>query len=313
MTAREVQGRGCVVVGFDHHAQPARLLTIAAEEAERRGTELAIVTILPQPHDPTQSLPNLRRDQDRAQATALQHVHEAAVKLHPVYPSLPMTTYALTESEVSSNREPLLWAALLVIGTHGHLGRQTVAAGSISRLLLAGSRCPILVVPDEVAPPLTVSVDAAPLIVVGVGDHPADAAVVSAAYAESVGRGCEVLLLHAYDLRPGESARAGLDRARKVLDGYTAQAPAGTRVSVVVTEGEPVEALFRLAAGACLLVIGGRTGSLSGLVRESVSQAVLESVPCPVLAVPRDLSAGPPAPISGLILDSADPDREPAL
>ena len=311
MSQREVQGRGCVVVGFDNHAHSARLLSVAADEAERRSAELAVVTLLPEPHDPTLSILDLRRDQRRAQATALQQVHEAAVVLHPTYPQLPVTTYCLTESEVSSNREPLLWAALLVIGTHGQVGRQTVSAQSVSRLLLAGSRCPILVIPDDAPTPSAVRPDESRLILVGVGDHPADAAVVRAAYAESVGRGCEVLLLHAYGLRAGESAEQGLARARKVLAGYSAQAPAGTKVSVVVTEGEPVEALFRLAAGATLLVIGGRTGSLSGLVRESVSRAVLESVPCPVLAVPRDLTAGPPAPIAGLILEAAN-DHEPA-
>lgn len=73
----------------------------------------------------------------------------------------------------------------------------------------------------------------------------------------------------------------------------------------------PAAALLRLAADATLLVIGGRTGAPSGLVTGSVSDAVLEAVPCPVLAVPRDLAQTRPGPLTGLRLSEVD-EREPA-
>jgi nucleotide-binding universal stress UspA family protein len=62
------------------------------------------------------------------------------------------------------------------------------------------------------------------------------------------------------------------------------------QVRITVTGEEPAAALLR--AGAAVLVVGGRRGALSGLVRDSVSRAVLAGAHCPVLAIPRDIDAG---------------------
>jgi nucleotide-binding universal stress UspA family protein len=310
MSEGESRGRDYVVVGLDNHRQPAGLLEVAADEAERRGTELAIVTVV-RPHpDPELSFVGLRHEQQREEATALQNLHAATVALHSSRPQLSVTTYCLGDAEVGPNREPMLWAQLLVIGTHGAYGRQALAMGSVSQLLLSSSRCPILVVPD--VPPATplAGPSEPPMVLIGVSEHPTDAAVVRAGYAESVRRGCDVSLVHAYSLRAGETPQKGRERARAVLAGFVAQAPAGTGVHVEVTEEEPAAALVRLAAGATVLVIGGRTGSLSGLIRESVSRAVFEAAPCPVLALPRNLT-GPPGPLTGLSLAPAG-DHAPA-
>jgi nucleotide-binding universal stress UspA family protein len=70
--------------------------------------------------------------------------------------------------------------------------------------------------------------------------------------------------------------------------------PASLRARTAAT------ALLVSTVTATLLVIGGRTGALSGLVRGSVSRALMEAVPCPVLAVPRNVTSsdGPPATIT---------------
>jgi nucleotide-binding universal stress UspA family protein len=116
-----------------------------------------------------------------------------------------------------------------------------------------------------------------------------------------------VLLVHAYALRLGEMTDQGRDRTRNILAPFVASAPRGLPVSVLVTEDEPVAALSRLAAGSSLLVIGGRTGPLSRRPGASIGQAVLEALPCPVLAVPRHLGAAPAGPLTGLPLVSAVP------
>jgi len=294
----------CVVVGLEDGGQPAGTLMAAADEAERRGVGLAIVTVLRHRLEPGLSIQGFRHDQQRAQATALQDLHAASASLHPSHPRLSVTTYCLGESEIAPDREPLSSGELLVIGTHASLGRQALALESAGCLLLQNSRGPILVVPDHLHPATEVRPGKPPMILVGVSEHPSDIAVVRAAYAGSVGRGCEVLLLHAYSRREGESGQQGRDRAQVLLDGFAAMAPAGTRVSVALIEDDPAAALFRLATEATLLVIGGRSGPAAALVRGSVSHAVLAAVPCPVLAVPRDLTAGPPAPLTGLTLVS---------
>ena len=290
MNERESRGRGCVVVGLDSHGEPAGGLLAAADEAERRAADLAVVTVLRPNRDPGLNIQGLRRDELLAEALTLQNLHAVTASLHSSHPGLSVTTYCLIEDDVQPTREPLLGAELLVLGTQDRYGRQALVLGSVSRLLLTSSNCPVLVVPDSPAARLG-RPDEPPLIVVGVSEHPADAAVVRAAYAESIGRDCEVLLVHAYSARAGETPELARERAHSVLAEFVGQAPAETRVSVAVVDDEAVPSLLRLAKDATVLVLGGRTGALSGLVRGSVSRALMEAVPCPVLAVPRNVTS----------------------
>jgi nucleotide-binding universal stress UspA family protein len=303
MSTPENQGRGCVIVGLDEHGHPAGTLLAAADEAQRRGTELAVITVVRPNRDPGLNPFGLHREQHLAEATALQGLHEAAAVVRARHPGLSVTTYCLNEHEVGPNREPLLWAELLVIGTRDRYDRQALVLGSVSWLLLNNARCPVLVVPDR--HPQHRGTEPPPILV-GVSEHPADAAVVRAAYAASTGHACEVILLHAYSSRHGETPEQARNRAQTVLNRYLEQAPAGTRVSVAVVEDEPTAALLRLAADAQLLVIGGRTGALSGLIQGSVSHAVLETVPCSVLAVPRHLAESRPGPLTGFTVATSD-------
>jgi hypothetical protein len=145
MSQRESGGRGYVVVALENENQPSGVIAAAADEAERRNSDLAIVTVL-RPHlDPESGVLGMRHDQQRAQATALQALHEAAVSVHPSHPGLSVTTYCLGDGEVGPNREPLLWAELLVVGPQQHGGSPGTPV-TISRLLLDSSRCPVLTV-----------------------------------------------------------------------------------------------------------------------------------------------------------------------
>lgn len=302
-----VDGRGCVVVGLDAGRQPAGTLTVAADEAVRRGLTLAVVTVLRQRMDPGLSLPQTLREQHWAEAIAVQELHAAAASVRASHPRLSVTTYCLGASEAAADREPLNTAEIVVVGTHGRRGHQAVIRTSTGGLLLRGSRCPVLVIPADQPVPTAAGRGARALVLVGVGEHPADVAVVRTGYAEAVSRGCGVLLVHAYALRLGEIPDQGRDRSRDMLAELVALAPPGLPVSVLVTEGEPVAALSRLAARSALLVIGGRTGPRSRRSGPSVSATLLEALPCPVLAVPRQLTAGPAGPLTGLALVQAVP------
>jgi nucleotide-binding universal stress UspA family protein len=306
MSTPENPGRRCIVVGLDEHGQPTASLTYAAHEAHRRGSELAIVTVLRPKPDPSLNPFGLQREEARAQAGALQGLHAAAAMLQASHPQLNVSTYCLGEGEVGPNREPLLWAELLVIGTEDRYGRQSLRLGSVSRLLLHNSRCPVLVVPDRPAARPHHRPDARTLIVAGVSEHPADAAVVHAAYAAGTGSNCEIVLLHSYSPRDQEAPEHARERAKHLFTDYLTHAPAGTPVSIALSQEKPATALLGLAREASLLVIGGRTGALSGLVTGSVSHAILETVPCPVLAIPRHLAQSRPGPLSGLHVDAVD-------
>ena len=59
---------------------------------------------------------------------------------------------------------------------------------------------------------------------------------------------------------------------------------------MLLTQDMAARALIRLAAGATLLVIGTRPGSLSGLTWGSVGRDILAALPCPMLVIPRNLA-----------------------
>ena len=135
MNAFESRGRGYVIVGLDRDAQPTRPLTMAADEAQRRGAELAVVTILRPNLDPELSIHELRQEEHRTETAALQNLHRVTASLRSSHPQVRVTTYCLGEGEVGPNREPLLWAQLLVIGTQDRYDRQ--ASSTPAHLLTA--------------------------------------------------------------------------------------------------------------------------------------------------------------------------------
>jgi nucleotide-binding universal stress UspA family protein len=65
-------------------------------------------------------------------------------------------------------------------------------------------------------------------------------------------------------------------------------------VSVVLTQDAAVDGLLRHGKHAAVLVVGSRgPAALAGLSLESVSRAVLDAPPCPVLVVvPRSAQTG---------------------
>jgi nucleotide-binding universal stress UspA family protein len=291
MNERDSLDDGCVVIGFESMTRQAAALSVAADEAQRRNLGLSIVTLLQPRPNPDLDILGWQREQHHVQADALQGLHEAAVSVRHRHPQTVVTTYCLTEDEVEPDCEPVSFAELLVVGTHGRHGRRGLSLESVSRLLLQASHCPVLVVPETVTPPPAEGpFGPRPVVVVGLSEHPSDRRMVQAAYDESAGRGSEVLLLHAYSRRDSETSAQAEERARALVNAVATKAPSGVRVSAVVTESDPAPALVGLASTASLLVIGGRPGALSGLVRGSVSRAVLEAASCPVLAVPRNLT-----------------------
>ena len=138
-----------------------------------------------------------------------------------------------------------------------------------------------------------------PLIVVGVDGSDAALAAVELA-AEHAGPGGTVVPVHVVEPVPGWLGAPYYHRmvvesqrdARRLLD-RTKQFANGTRVKPEMVEGEPVEALLRLAEarGADAIVVGSRgLGRIRGLLG-SVSRALVERATVPVTVVPPDQSA----------------------
>jgi nucleotide-binding universal stress UspA family protein len=256
-----------VVAGFDGRWQNGDLLRTAASEAGRRNLGLTVVTVLRPPPTVDRDPRAAESGEARASVLAGRRLNRALDGLREQFPDLDLQGSCLPEAAVRAGRPPLDRAAVLVIGTRGQFDDRALHLESVSRGLFKAARCPVLAVPEKRRRPA-----GPPYVLAAVSDSPRDEAVLSEARSEAERRGCELRLLHVGDA-PGPSA--GVEVAPQVLEA---------------------------AAAAEVLVIGGRAGALSGLVRDSVSRQVLEDPPCPVLAVPRDIvlpgRGSRPAPVS---------------
>jgi nucleotide-binding universal stress UspA family protein len=92
-------------------------------------------------------------------------------------------------------------------------------------------------------------------------------------------------------------AHAELDAVRTALHDAVAALPDETRALPVLLRGYPAaELVGAVRAGVDLLVLGSRGGGpVWRAFHGSVSAAVIDAAPCPVLVVPLGLSTAPPA------------------
>jgi nucleotide-binding universal stress UspA family protein len=286
MNASDGDAAGHVVLGFDGGWRMRVLLRVAADEAARRCADLAIVTVSRPVLDPALNISGRQAAERRAETLGRQHLNQAAESVRALHQHLPVTTHYLTEDQAQAASQPLSSTQLLVVGTVGQHGRRAFSLESVSRILLKATRCPVLVVPEE--EPVSAESRPRPVVIAGVGEHLSDAAVIQAAWAESLRRGCGLELVHAYRDLLEEKPAQGLRRAADVVARAIAAADVipGDRSSVLLGQDEAAAALTRQAGDAELLVIGSRPGSLSGLVLGSVGRELLNSLNCPLLVIP---------------------------
>lgn len=282
------KGTGHVVVGVDPGLRADGIVRAAAREAARRGATLAIVAVARRSKSSARSLEGLAADDGWSEAAARRALAEAYDALGGEVGRVPTVTRLLWDAETGPDSEPLAGAQLLVVGSRGRNGRLAFGLTSVSRKLLKAVRSPVLAVPEPVAA-VPWAADAPGPVVAGVGEHPWDAAVLATAAREAAARGTDLQLVHAYVARMDETLTAGLRRAAQHATRATEglDPGPGTSVTLMLTQEHPAAALLQQARDAQLVVIGSRPGALSGLVLDSVSRAVLEAPPCPVLVVQR--------------------------
>jgi nucleotide-binding universal stress UspA family protein len=282
------QDAGCVVVGVDPGRRADGVVRVAAREAARRGLTLAIVTVARHSQDRSRGLEGLVADDGWSEAVARRALADAYDALGDVDGRVPTVTRRLWNDEAGPESEPLRSAELLVVGSRGRHGQIAFGLPSVSRKLLKSVRCPVLAVPESDAAAFS-PVDASGQVVAGVGEHPWDAVVLATAAREAAARGTDLHLVHGYVAQMDETLTAGMRRAAQHATHATEglDPGPGTSVTLMLTQEPPATALLRQARGAQLVVIGSRPGALSGLVLDSVSRAVLEAPPCPVLVVQR--------------------------
>jgi nucleotide-binding universal stress UspA family protein len=166
-------------------------------------------------------------------------------------------------------------ASMIVVGSAGMLTMSSLAGGSAAMAVAGHAKVPVVVVrpglPDAEPGP------SAFRVVVGTDGTAISKAAVEFAFAEAQAHGCGVTIVHAID---DENQRAD-------AEAMLASLAVGHRdVRTVIAPAVASRALIDESAGARMVVVGSRgQGGLAGLLRGSVSQAVIHRAHCPVAVV----------------------------
>lgn len=256
-----------VITGFDGSSGATAALRWAQREAELRGVELLVLTVLP--------------------PGAAESGHEDAIAdgirraVREIAGQSPVDLRFLHGSAAAVLVAAVTGDDLLVVGTRGRNPYVGLLLGSVSRACLHHAPCPVVVVPDR---PwgrhgrVIVAVDGSP--------HARHALRLAAEEAEL--RGAELQAVHAVYWDPlgaelvvptSEELHAW---GEKLVAGELDAT--GVKARPVVVDGHPAEVLTRFSADADLLVLGARGHTLLGdLLVGSTSDHCARHAACPVM------------------------------
>ncbi|HYN95320.1 MAG TPA: universal stress protein [Pilimelia sp.] len=286
-----------VIVGVDGSGQALAAVRTAAREASHRTQPLRIVHafIWPSLHvDVGPVAGDLPGTGLRHQAEGV--LAEAAAEARGAAPDVPVSTVLIDGSATPVLLAESRRASLLVLGDRGLGGLSGLLIGSVAVHAAAHAHCPVLVVRG--AGPATGPV------VVGVDGSETAKLAVGFAFREAEYRRAELVPVLAVGSREwgprerGPSEDAAVPDPRRTLSeslaGWRTQHP-DVVVRPEVVPGHPRHALVERSAKAQLVVLGSRgRDTFEGLVRGSVSQALLHHSACPVAVVRATLV--PPGP-----------------
>ncbi|SEO84264.1 universal stress protein [Trujillonella endophytica] len=285
------------VVGVDGSPGARAALVWALAAAARAGARLELVSTYPADFYWTDPylLDTVRLDEIRADTAGLVRAALAEARRDPALAAVPGAAEVPTDVVVGGGAaaaqlvEQAQGAQRLVVGSRGRSGVRSTLLGSVALHCVAHAPCPVVVVhPGAVQPP--------PRVVVGIDDTDVSREALREAAEEARRLGAELEVVAACPLEvvwsniysvvapPAEETRA---RARERAEIVVAEVlGADAPVRLRVEDGEPAEALPRVAAGAVLLVVGSRSRSrIAGMLLGSVALHCVVHAPCPVMVV----------------------------
>lgn len=291
-----------VVVGDDGSRRSRPAVDFAIDEAQRWNLPLTLLRVCEPSTDPALRLPAQRRAHDRIAEEAGRQLRATLDQVVSRSPGVPVDGLLLTDPSEDELARRLAGCALLVVGARGHRGRRAFSLGSTSGKLLHATNSPVVVVPGESVPGAQEFAVTSPRqpthVLVGVDDGPHGPLLLRAAAAEARRRGTSLHVLHAYGPLSGDSNEHALSVGWQVLNHQLRLAAlgGGLHVSKMLSAEPAASALRRQASSAELLVIGPRGPlAMAGLALDSVSCAVLDAPPCPVLLVSRPSDSPDPS------------------
>ena len=279
-------------MGVDGHVSGRDPVALASQLARASGGELMLIAIyeepLLEPLVPSELGWTSGRKQARAMLAATRD--SLAPEARIVVESNALVWRGLCCVSEREHRD------LLVVGSGRRAGDGQVRLGERARDLLYHLGCPLAIAPRGIG-----NRDQTRLERIGVGfdDGPEARAALELAGSLALEAGAQLEVRGVVDEhvpgvpipKPGglEHDAVVAERSKSLLQGTLAASRAtGAAVRVDVTRGDAPDALFELAAGVDLLIIGsGRSGPPNRVSLGKTGSALLHGAPCPVLIVPR--------------------------
>jgi nucleotide-binding universal stress UspA family protein len=275
-----------VVAGVDGSEESMHAAAWAAQEAQRHGAPLRIVSAAAVPplmhvHDtgPQAVARELCGESERALSEAVSRSTEVSSRL-VIDAGLLIGPPALAVTGSGAG------ALMLVLGARGAGGFPAMLLGSVSRYAAMNASCPVIVVREEVC-----AVQGE--VVVGVRDLEDTAAALAFAFDEADLRGATLVVVHSWNglpaatWRPADPAQLAAEadsNLAEALEPWRDKHPA-VPVRQDVVHDHPARVLACYGSRADLVVIG-RHGSGAGPAVGGIQHAVLSHARGPVAVVP---------------------------
>jgi nucleotide-binding universal stress UspA family protein len=266
-----------IVAGYDGSSDSGQALHWAAREAWARGTTLTVCLASAPAHI---ALPRESAMYDLARLQGKEILARGLPYAEPALGSGHVATELVDGPAARVLCERSRSAEMVVVGSRGNTELPGLLLGSVAWQVAGHATGRVVVVRGQWRP-----VNHAPgPVVAGVDGSPASLAALAFAFEEAALRDVPLVAVCALADAAGRLGEAHLIEAGfgQVMPGQEEMHPEVTVVRKVVA-GAPRTSLLSAAAGAQMLVVGGRgRGGLDDMVLGSVAQAVLHHAPCPV-------------------------------
>jgi nucleotide-binding universal stress UspA family protein len=286
-----------VVVGVDGSDDALRAVRWAATEADRRGSLLRLVTVIPWTDDQLVGPIGIGQDSygTHLQAAAEKQLVAAVDVATSTRPDLLTEQVLVVGSASGVLAGEAEQAELLVLGDRGHGRFGSMLAGSVAVALASHAACPVVVVRGEDRA-AAAAADAVAPVVVGIDTTPTSEAAIAFAFEAADARHAPLVAVHTWIDALNDSylapivdweALAAEERVRLAerLAGWSEKYP-DVAVERIVANARAAHLLLELSERAQLVVVGSRGhGEFAGLVLGSVSNALVHKAGCPVAVV----------------------------
>jgi nucleotide-binding universal stress UspA family protein len=291
-----------VVVGVDGSEGSDRAVRFAALEAERHGSGLTLVHVVPDfvtTAPPAYLIPeDLQRDVEASARALLAAAAEAASRTAA---GVPITQAMPAGRTVSTLIHGAEHASRIVLGRETVPPLRRLVSGAVTLGVAARAPQQVVSVPASWSPDRSTR-----KVVAGYKSTPHSEELLAAAFAEAAARDARLVLVHAWALpgfyddrivtrtRRDEWSRAAQAGIEHELVDLGARYP-GVAVEVRVVHGAAAAALAEETVDADLLVLVRRPHGFPPAVHlGSTARALLHTASCPVLVLPPQ-HAGRPA------------------